>query len=212
VTQEWLQLKIEGPRGTVAQAQILARVRGVPALMREAMWSLGHTMRRLWLARQFKQEGRYLGSGWDRLSPQYLQWKIDNGWFTDIGKRTGAMIATFTGGEKDAVSMSGPGGSTITGTPSLWYSDKHVKIGGYVREDGHEYAQHFDLRRHIFGEGTLPQEVELEGGKILTLPHLSVVRGGEMGDPRVDDSLNVRNEIRQFVRGRLLREAEKAVA
>lgn len=212
MTDQWLRLQIDGPDGRVAQAQFLTKIRDLPAgLMREAMWSIGHIFRRLWMARQFQQEGRYFGSGWARLTPQYLRWKIEGGWFEDIGKRTGAMVQAMTN-KGATVSLSGPYGSSVRGIPKFTYDAEKVTVGASVTEDGREYAEHFNTKRHIMGEGRMPQEVELEGAKVASMPHLAAMHGSGMGDPKVDDSLNVRPEIRQFVRRRLLKEAEGAVA
>jgi hypothetical protein len=207
VTEGFLQLKIEGPRGTVAQAQILANLEKVRASWAEDTFrAFGEYVRRVVLGRQFQSEGTYLGGGWNALDPKYLEWKISGGWMSEVGRRAGALTAALTRGT-DSFTMSGPGGSDIKGAPILDAGPTHVTIGAAVTEKGREYSEHYDKTRPIMGTGRLPVEVQVEGGRLLSLPYLVSARTDEFGKPEVEGGIFPRAAMSRFITERALRQA-----
>ena len=185
MSEGFLQLKIDGPRGTIAKAQILANLDKVRTDWAEDTFrAFGEYIRRVVVKRQFETEGSYLGGGWDQLSPRYLEWKIRGGWMTDIGKRAGVMVQALTQAA-EPFSRRGPRGQ-LRGAPILDAGPSHVTIGAAVTEDGNEYSEHFDRRRPIMGEGKLPAQVQIEGGKVLSFPYLIACRTEEFGGPQID--------------------------
>lgn len=179
-------LKIDGPDGTVARAQVRTNLRHVhDAWMPEVWRVMGEATRRIWLARQFDQEGGYLGSRWAALSEEYIAWKLAHGYPATIGRRTGALISALTGAPAQFVLFSNHG-TTIEAKGILEYDDTHVTVGADTVEDGEPYAEHFDMLRRIFGEGQIPSDMEAEAGKLLSLPLLQAARTDEFGDPEID--------------------------
>lgn len=214
MTDGFLQLRIEGPRGTVAKGQVLANLNQLhSSWMPDTMRAAGRYVRQVLLGRQFGVEGAYLGSRWAALSRPYLQWKRDHGFSTRIGVRTGAMVAALTGASVDAFTMDGPmrklsGRPTkISAKPILDYSASHVTIGADVREDGREYTEHFDRRRPIMGTGRLPSQAEFELGKLLSLPVKLAARTAEFGNPWDSRADFPDAEITRFLSVRALKAA-----
>lgn len=214
VSGGFLQLKIEGPRGTVAKGQILANLRRIrSSWMPDTMRAAGQYVRQILLARQFQQEGSYLGSRWKSLSSSYLAWKRHNNYSEKIGVRTGALLAALTGSSTTPFTMDGPWhkteerARTIDAKPILEYTADSVTIGAVVKEDGEEYPSWFDLKRFIMGEGKLPPEAEWELGKLLSIPFLLSNRTEELGDPELDAAQFPSAEVARFLSVRALRNA-----
>jgi len=200
----FMQLRIDGPRGSVVKAQIrgnLSQLRH--SWMRDTWLAGGEFVRRVAMARQFRDLGAYLGGGWRPLSRPYLDWKIRGGWLEPIGQRTGAMIAALTG-EARPFTMAGPFGPVLA-KPILEADADGVVIGADVTEKGNEYTRWFDKVRPVFGTGRMPALLEMEFGKLLSLPFLAALRTREIGDPEIDAASFPRREVSRYIAERTLR-------
>jgi len=215
MTDGFLQLKIEGPRGTVAQAQIkgnLAKMRA--SWLPDTFRAFGDYVRQVVLNRNFGSEGTYLGGRWQNINPDYRRWKIVvfGSQANFIGRRSLALRQAMTMANPKPFTRTGPpkrdgGFRTIRGVPILKYDAHSVTIGAEVYEDGNEYAEHFEASRPVFGEGKLPQEIEIEGGKVLSLPYIASTRTDEFGTPEYADDAFPSRQITNYISVRALRAA-----
>jgi hypothetical protein len=210
MTDGFLQLKIEGPRGTVAQAQIkgnLAKMRA--SWLPDTFKAFGDYVRQVVLNRNFASEGTYLGGRWQSIDPEYRAWKIRvfGSQANFIGRRSLALRHAMTMANPKPFTRAGPPGRTIRAVPILDYDARSVTIGAKVYENGNEYAEHFDASRPVFGEGKMPQEIEIEGGKLLSLPYLSSTHTDEFGKPSYDNNAFPSKQVTNFLSVRALRAA-----
>lgn len=181
----FMQLKIEGPQGTVMQGQVLGNLGTLRRSWMPDVWrAAGEFFRRVVMARQFRAEGGYLGAGWAELSEPWLRYKRGHDPLEPIGQRTGAMIAALTG-EVEPFTLAGPRGP-VKAKPILKADANGVTIGADVTERGTEYTHFFDMARPIFGTGRLPSGLEFEFGKLLSLPFLVACKNEELPPDEVE--------------------------
>jgi len=188
----FLQLKIEGPQGRVISAQIAGNLSKMRASwLPDTFRAFGRYMREVVMNRQFGREGAYLGRRWANIDGRYRMWKIGifGGQADYIGRRSLALRHALTSADAKPFNRAGPPGKTIRAVPILDYSASHVTVGASVTETppGEEYSVHFDAARPIFGDGKLPAEVEIEGGKLLSLAYMAATHTKEGGEPSYTD-------------------------
>tara|TARA_Y100000310_G_scaffold245085_1_gene250001 strand:+ start:1044 stop:1670 length:627 start_codon:yes stop_codon:yes gene_type:complete len=192
-------IRIEGPDGEIGRAQIFANVRQMRAEWLPDIWlAVGQYARQVIMARQFGAEGGHLGGGWASLSDKYRNWKERHGYSTRIGVRTGAMRQAITGksASQGSRALKHKSGS-VAYTPILNHSADGVTIGGSADEGRGDYAQHFNIKRKVFGKNNLNSRDEIELGKMLTLPFVAAAHTKEMGAPVVDDRVSA--EYARFI-------------
>jgi hypothetical protein len=164
-------------RGTIIQHM------GEAATDERWMKAVGMYVREIVMQRQFVQEGGYLGSGWQEIDDDYRDYKVRvHGADADyIGRRSNVLRDAMTNRDlspitRDYTDLSG-GGHTVLGLPVLEYDANTVVFGAETEEDGNSYAEHFDAKRPVMGEGKLPPEAEAEIGNVLKIRYLSAMRG-----------------------------------
>jgi len=199
-------IRIEGPDGTLARAQVFHNLGKVRAEWLPDIWkAVGEYTRQVVMARQFDSQGAHVGGqGWAALSSRYLSWKNRHGYDSRIGHRTGAMRQAITGKSTRPSSRSLKHRSgSVKATPILNYSADGVTVGGSADEGKGDYSQYFNLKRKIFGTENLNSRDEAELGKMLTIPFVAASRTKELGTPETDEKVS--SEQAKFIANARLR-------
>jgi len=186
-------IRIEGPDGTIARAQVFHNLGKVRAEWLPDIWkATGEYVRQVVMLRQFDSQGAHIGGqGWAALSARYLAWKNRHGYDSRIGHRTGALRQAITGKSTRPTTRSLKHRSgSVKATPILSYSADGVTVGGSADEGKGDYSQHFNLKRKVFGTENLNSRDEAELGKMLSIPFVAAAHTKEFGAPETTEKVS----------------------
>lgn len=188
MTEQGLHIRLDGPDGKVASAQIAENLGRMPSEIMPEVWRL---IVRWWsevvMQRQFDEEGGYLGTGWAPLDPDYVDMKVDRGWYASIGKATGQLVEIAT-------AMDHNPNASYTVVDGGWGVIMSLEAPG---ESGEDYAQHFNEIRKVFGTGVVPIELQWQMGKIVAMALALVFRTSGWAPD------NIRNPFPEFPAGQI---------